>query len=129
MSILDKNEILETDRAFSRSSVECGTLEAFMKFADINAIKLQNGSNPIMGIDAIRKSLSSARGTLRWYPFFVDVPDFADLGYTIGDWELTIEEPSGTSNAVRSNYVTIWRRRPDGSWRRVFDTGTQKKLV
>jgi ketosteroid isomerase-like protein len=34
------------------------------------------------------------------------------------------KEASGKVTERRGQYVTIWRKQPDGSWKVVFDTGS-----
>lgn len=63
--------------------------------------------------------------TLRWDPFFVDVSESADLGYTLGRYELNSDDSAGHGQTIRGYYVTIWRKKSDGSWKFVFDTGNE----
>jgi ketosteroid isomerase-like protein len=43
-----------------------------------------------------------------------------DLGFTVGKATFTGAKPE---DGWRSTYVTIWRHRPDGGWKVLFDTG------
>ena len=65
MNSTAEKEILETDRSFSRMSTEQGASAAFSAYADENAVKLQNNSEPVKGIDVIKQSMEGAKGTLR----------------------------------------------------------------
>jgi ketosteroid isomerase-like protein len=71
-----------------------------------------------------------------WAPFFrVDGPRLTwkpgrevlvggDVGYTVGTWERQPPPGSGQTNLTRGNYLTVWRKQDDGSWKVVFDTGS-----
>jgi len=121
-----KMEIIETDKAFSQLSVQQGAYAAFTAYADIDAVKLQNSSEPVMGLEAVRRSMEGAKGTLKWSPFFADAAESEDLGYTIGDWELTLQDQIGVSHHSKGNYITIWKKQTNDKWKWVFDSGTQK---
>ena len=121
-----KMEIIETDKAFSQMSIEQGAYVAFTAYADNDAVKLQNSSEPVMGLEAVRRSMEGAKGTLKWNPFFADAAESEDLGYTIGDWELILQDQLGVSHHSKGNYVTIWKKQTNGKWKWVFDSGTQK---
>jgi ketosteroid isomerase-like protein len=121
-----KMEIIETDKAFSRMSIEQGAYVAFTAYADNDAVKLQNSSEPVIGLEAVRRSMEGAKGTLKWSPFFADAAESEDLGYTIGDWELILQDQLGVFHHSKGNYVTIWKKQTNGKWKWVFDSGTQK---
>jgi ketosteroid isomerase-like protein len=48
------------------------------------------------------------------------VSQSGDLGYTYGTYLMK----DGASE-VRGTYVTVWRKRPDGRWKYVLDSGNQ----
>ena len=129
MNSTAEKEILGTDRSFSRMSTEQGVSAAFSAYADENAVKLQNNSEPVKGLDAIKQSMEGSKGTLRWEPFFVYAADSGDLGYTIGDWDLTVDSPPEAKHRLSGNYITIWKKQVDGKWKWVFDSGTQKNTI
>jgi ketosteroid isomerase-like protein len=57
---------------------------------------------------------------LTWEPVKVEVSISGDLGYTFGNWELYDYQ----RGKIRyGNYITIWRKQKDGTWRWVLDGG------
>ena len=118
-----RKEILSTDRAFSAMSSEKGTHAAFLHYAAYDVIKLQDGRFPIIGKDALRESFQSSSDSgfrMTWIPVKAEVSRSGDLGYTFGDWELY----DFANQEIRyGNYVSIWRKEKDGSWRWVLDAG------
>jgi hypothetical protein len=65
---------------------------------------------------------SPTRNLLAWQPIFARVSIAGDLGYTTGPWEykdnIKDEKPSGYGN-----FVTVWKKQADGSWKFVVDLG------
>ena len=118
--------LLDTDREFSSLSVNAGTYEAFDRYMMDDAIIFSEGAHPFKGREAIRGLFRGAgAGTLRWEPFFVDISESGDLGYTLGEFAFTTTDSLGVEHTSTGYYITIWKRQPDGSWRYVFDTGVR----
>jgi ketosteroid isomerase-like protein len=120
------DEIIQTDRDFSRLSVEKGIAFAFDHYMADSATILSDGSLPITGRKAINEVFAQypPGAGLVWEPDFVDVAASGDLGYTIGHWEYSIEDSLGERRSAKGRYVTIWKKQVDGSWKYVFDTGS-----
>ena len=118
-----KNEVLDTDRAFSALSKEKGTREAFIQYAADEVIKPNPNSQPIVGKEALIKSFEDARQEfeLTWEPLKADVD--GNIGYTFGNYFLKTRTPDLRDTVLYGNYVSIWKRQPDGSWKYVLDTG------
>lgn len=122
----ERENMLEADRAFSRFSVESGMYEAFDKYMADSAMILRNGAHPIVGREKIRELLTPPpEGTLKWEPVYSDIAASGDLGYTVGRYSYSVVDSAGEATSSGGYYVTIWRKQADGSWKYVFDTGTQ----
>ncbi len=117
-------EILATDRAFSKLSSEKGLTEAFLAFAADDLIKPSEGAQPVFGKEALRNSLQSSTESeyrLTWEPLRAEVS--GDLGYTFGTWTRQKINATPSDSTLYGNYVTIWKRQTDGTWKWVLDTG------
>lgn len=121
--IIDRAAALQTlvraEREFSKTSVAKGTRAAFLAFLAADGILFRPG--PVNG----RKFLSERPdrpGVLTWEPSYADISRAGDLGYTTGPWEFRPksmdEKPVG-----HGQYMTIWRKEQDGSWKFVLDMG------
>lgn len=115
-------KLKQTELDFSKRCAQNGMQEAFVFYADMAVIKPREGKFPIVGKDSLaavfaRKSRETY--SLQWYPTRVEVSKSADLGYTFGNWILTTKE----GEKSYGNYVTIWKKQKDGSWKYVLDTG------
>jgi ketosteroid isomerase-like protein len=42
----------------------------------------------------------------------------------LGNSQYTIKDSTGAAKVYHGFYVTIWKKQADGSWKYVFDTGT-----
>ncbi len=118
-------EIMDTDLAFSDYSVKEGKNNAFIAYADQNAVLMRNKGMPLEGIDVIEKHIKAQLDTsytLTWKPIFGSVSASGDLGYTYGIWDL---KPKGDSVVYQGTYTTIWKRQADNTWKWILDTGNQ----
>ncbi len=119
--------LLKTDAHFSETSVEKGTVDAFLSYIAEDAVLLPMGGNPVKGRENIRKHLSqgSSGSVLSWQPLQAEVANSADLGYTYGTYEVRLIGQDGKPTTRYGKYVTVWRRQPDGSWKFILDIGNQ----
>lgn len=59
------------------------------------------------------------KGFISWWPTFAGIARSGDLGFTTG--------PASFGGGRRyTNYFTVWKKQPDGSWKWLIDLGTQK---
>lgn len=130
---LEKKRLMEKDREFSRVSVKEGSIKAFYLFIADNGIILPQKGHPV-GKDAYKKLLSQikekgqtkGKGTiLKWEPTFVDIAKSGDLGYTYGNYELTVFDTKGNKKVKYGYYITVWKKQADGTWKFVFDAGNE----
>jgi ketosteroid isomerase-like protein len=119
--------IVKSDAAFAQSVAEKNR-EKFLSFiADVATF---NGGSPneLHGRDAVMKAWSDFFApdgpTLSWTPIKGEVVGAGDLGYTTGQSLLRQKGTDGKITERRGQYVTIWRKQTDGSWKVVFDTGS-----
>lgn len=111
--------MVETERAFSQTSVEKGIRSSFLAFIADDGIMFRPG--PVNG----KKSWSERKeiaGFLTWRPAYADMSRAGDLGYTTGPWEFRdktlADKPSGYGQ-----FITLWRKQPDGTYKFVLDIG------
>ena len=121
--------LLETDKQFSHKSEQEGMAVAFVAFADSEVIKLNDGSFPTVGIQALSSYFSNQNDTLftlTWKPLKAEVAASGDLGYTFGSWQLITKSNDSDSSVVAKygNYVSIWKYHRQSGWKYVLDAGT-----
>jgi ketosteroid isomerase-like protein len=120
-----KLEVVEADRNFNKRAQEKGIAEAFLYYADEKVIKPSAGQYPIVGKFALLEFYKNNPPAyqLTWEPLRAEAS--GDLGYTFGGYTLIAKTKSGSDTTLYGNYVSIWRRKKDGSWRYVIDTGNE----
>ena len=116
-----RNADLELARAVADRSVE-----SFRALVDEDAIFF--GKDVSRGREAVMRSwlpLFTDRSLfLKWRPLQIEVASSGDLGYSIGEYERIGKDSSGNPATATGNYVSIWRKHPDGKWRIVLDIGS-----
>ena len=125
LSVAVDQSLMEADRAFDRDTAARG-LDGWMSwFAD--DAQLNHRSGVIRGRSSLRehygKSIGQPGFSLRWEPLYAEAARDGSLGYTFGKAEATTRKADGTVEKRPANYLTVWRRMPDGKWRVVTDLG------
>ena len=71
------------------------------------------------GKEALAKAIASdfAQGDTTWHPNKVGVARSGELGYTSGTTDLTFKDAAGKTVAKKGNYLTVWKKDADGSWK------------
>lgn len=119
-----KQELLSADRAFSALSVKKGMRAAFGAYMADDVVIYRGGAAPIEGrIVALPLYPDNPEIVLQWEPWFADVAASGDIGYTLGSYTMSAPDSTGVKQESTGNYVSIWKRQADGSWKFVFDTG------
>jgi len=119
----DLKSMVETERAFSCMSEEKGTREAFAAFIADDGILFR--PTAVLGKKWMQDHPlppSPVRPLLSWQPIFAAVSGAGDLGYTTGPWQSKpdIKDPKP---AAFGNFMTVWRKQADGSWKFALDLG------
>jgi ketosteroid isomerase-like protein len=77
------------------------------------------------GKEALRKVWAQYFATpgfaISWQPTKVEASGGGDLGYSMGTYTLTTNDPAGKPVTDRGKYVTVWKKQADGSWKVVAD--------
>ena len=119
----DVSVLVATDKSFSQMSLELGLNAAFIFYAADSVTKMRDGNFPIIGKTEMSKiylSRPDSGMVLTWILIKADVSRSEDLGYTFGNWELHIK---ATDTTLYGNYVSIWKKQANGTWKYVLDAG------
>jgi ketosteroid isomerase-like protein len=119
------DEVLAADRAFAAAAKTRGARAAFTEFAAPDAIMFRQGIGPVKGVAAIAEVFPVPEiAAAAWEPEGGEVAASGDLAYTWGYFAWTaIAGPNVGKPPLTGNYVSIWRRQPDGRWKWVVDLG------
>ena len=122
-----KESLKTADREFSELSKKKGMVEAFLSYADNDAVLLRDYTMPIVGIKAVKTFISEGNNdfTLIWEPLFADISSSLDMGYTYGTYFLTYLDGDNKEQEAKGTYLTIWKKDKSGNWKWVLDNGNQ----
>lgn len=113
-------QILDTDREFSKYSQENNPAEAFKKYLISDAVMLPNNQNPVLGIDSIFQSMGpTSTDKLSWEPQGGKVSNDGTLGYTWGIYTMIID----SGKQYLGKYLNVWEKQLDGSYKVIADMG------
>ena len=117
------DELRAAEIAFA-ASVADGDRERFASFLDDDAVFV--GGSVLRGKEAVLAGWAvffvEGGPKLTWEPQIVELrPD--GLGLSRGPYTLTATAPDGTETTSSGEFMSIWRRQPDGGWKILFDSG------
>jgi len=119
--------LLVADRSFARDTAQRGLDGWVDAFAEDGA-QLPTGQAIVIGKPAIRELMkplfADPNSRLRWEPDRASVSASGDLGYTYGHAQVITASPAGETVAAKIQYLTVWKRQLDGSWKVAMDVGT-----
>jgi len=125
----EKENLLQTDIAFSETSFAKGSREAFHEFLDEEALMLPAGSQPIFGRENIYEVMSGGTNSvLTWEPVMAEVSKSGDLGYTWGRYKSLREGSDTTIKAEYGKYLNVWKKQNDGTWKVLVDMGNSNPM-
>jgi ketosteroid isomerase-like protein len=115
-----KASVLDADRAFARAGREQGSAAAYVPLLTDDVRLLRSGRALIAGRQAALEALAGDKAPATWEPAGGGVARSGDLGYTYG---VVQKRETGAAGpwVKEGNYLRVWRRQADGSWRLAFD--------
>jgi len=119
-------QLINVDKSWSEHSLQKGYHKSRIDFADDAAIDLLEGEMPLHGINEIKEYAAShpdSAFTLTWEPLRCEVAASGELGYTFGGWTMKTKSKGGKDTLLFGDYMTVWKRQPDGSWKYIVDGG------
>jgi ketosteroid isomerase-like protein len=117
----------DADRAFGRFSADSGgPAGAFSRWVADDGMMLGARATPVRGPAQVRQAFAAypATGRFEWAPVdsLAAASRDGSLGFTVGEAR---NAPTPASVSY-SKYLTVWRREPNGSYRWIFDIGSDR---
>ena len=115
-------QMIEAERAFAARALVVGWKQAFLEYFAPGAVGFEQGQ-----VGLAREQLENSPDPpqdqqLIWEPRYGDVAASGELGYLTGP--VRSVQPSRDKGRPRhSNYMSIWKRQRDGTFRVVVDVG------
>lgn len=119
----EKAALLAVDQEWSTTTKD---LDKFVSYFAPEATMAFHGMPIIRGQNAIRETVGAmmkAPGfNMAWKATRAEVAASGDLGYTVGTYELTMNNAAGLPAGDKGKYLTTWKK-IDGTWKVVDDIG------
>lgn len=116
----ERAALLDTDRAME-SAVEAGDRDRVISYWVDDSTIIPAGMPVVRGKDAILEFVAVNRAqpgfSIMWEPRQAVVSQDGSLGYTIGDYEVSLDGPEGSKIKRHGRYIQTWRRDEAGSWK------------
>lgn len=118
----EKTALMAVDADWSKS---VGDLDKFSSFLAPDATFTMSGAPAVHGDKTIRETLTGlmkAPGfALTWKATRADVSASGDLGYTAGDYALSMNNAAGVASTEKGAFLTTWKK-INGAWKVIEDT-------
>jgi ketosteroid isomerase-like protein len=113
--------LAEAERAFARAATTKGIRDSFLEFFADDAIALT--PKPASAKDRLRSrpSIPFSESELLWEPRTGDIAGSGELGWLTGPSTFTNRKENAPPS--HGNYLSVWRKQPDGSWKVFIDIG------
>ena len=120
----DEAAIRAADVTFSQA-VEAKQLDAALACYTDDAILMMSNAPMLNSKESIRKAFSEMLATtgmaMKWEVTKVEAARSGDFGYTVGMYEMTMNDAKGKPVTDRGKYATFWKKQADGNWKAVVD--------
>lgn len=117
---IPERQLLDAERDFAQAVAQQGVRDAFLAYLADDAVVFRPG--PQSGKKVYAEEQPSTV-LLSWHPVYIEASSGGDLGFTTGPYE--VRRRAGDEKAVAfGEYLSIWKRQENGTWRVVLDVGT-----
>lgn len=122
----NEQELMRLEREFSAASGREGASAWSSRWAPNG--RIYGGGAEHVGpaaVDSVIGPVIAEYGDrFTWWPDTAVVAASGDLGYTLGSYAIVGEGEQASDTIARGNYVTVWQKQQDGSWKIAVDIGT-----
>ena len=118
-------ELLKADRDFF-AATKARKTDGWMEFmTEETAISREK---PYVGLAAIRAAVAEdykdPNYQLTWDPETAVMLESGKVGYTSGHWIVSTKTPEGKVAKLGGQYITVWKKQKDGTWKVLWDGGS-----
>jgi ketosteroid isomerase-like protein len=114
--------LVDTERAFAHTATVKGLRDSFLDYFAEDAIALVPAAESAKARLRAQPAQPFSELEITWEPRVGDLAQSNDIGWLTGP--STIISHTGGPAAPRfGNYLSVWRRQPDGNWRVYIDVG------
>ena len=115
-------QMIEAERAFAARALVVGWKQAFLDYFAAEAVGFDQGQAGLAREQVAKAPDPPPDLQLIWEPRFGDIAGSGDLGYLTGPVRNVRASRDGGKPRY-SNYMSVWKRQRDGSFKVVMDAG------
>lgn len=117
----ERAALMQADRAwFEAYSRSDSPPDAFVNLVADETYLLPPDMPLARGKEAIRSIIAQLEAmpgfSITWSPSAAEVGGAGDLGFTIGAYEMRMDDPEGKPIRIDGKYLTVWRKQADDTW-------------
>ena len=116
----DPGVIVRAERAFAARVRDLGVRAGFLDWLAPTGVVFRPG--PVTGHTSYEQQPLGWHGLLAWYPVRAAISADGTLGWSTGPWTWRRDSTQKTADA-HGEYMTVWRKQADGSYKAVLDCG------
>jgi ketosteroid isomerase-like protein len=114
--------LADAERAFAKAATVKGIRDSFLEFFAEDSIALRPDAKSAKEELRGRQSFPFAVRELTWEPRTGDIAASGEIGWLTGPSTFIDHGPPGSKPSY-GNYLSVWRKQPDGQWRVYIDVG------
>jgi ketosteroid isomerase-like protein len=118
----DLQALVDTERDFARTATVKGLRDSFLDYFADDAIALVPAAESAKARLRAQPVQPFSEIEIIWEPRLGDVAASNDIGWLTGPSTI-VNHASGQPIPRLGNYLSVWRRQPDGRWRVFIDVG------
>ena len=116
----DPADIVGAERAFAAKVRAVGVRDGFLAWLAPTGVVFRPG--PVIGHTSYEKQPTGWHGLLAWHPLHAAISGDGKLGWSTGPWTWRRDSTQKKADAY-GEYMTVWRKQSDGSWKVALDCG------
>lgn len=118
----DLQALADAERAFAKAATVKGIRDSFLEFFSDDSIALRPTVAPAKDRLRAQPSQPFSVHELTWEPRTGDIAASGELGWLTGP-STFIDHSAKDSKPGYGNYLSVWRKQPDGAWKVYIDVG------
>jgi len=107
------------------SAAQAKDAARFASFYADDAVLMMEGTADVRGKEAITKAatgmMQDPNFALSFQADRIVVARSGDIAYETGSYSLTMSDPAKNPATQRGNYVVVWQKQGDGTWKAAID--------
>lgn len=127
----ESEKLMQLSKEWSQAAY-AGDIEKTVSYWADNAVVMSAYQPVLNGKQAIRQMVEESYKMpgfrISWQPQSVEVSKNGDMGYVMGNSQISFADSTGNPITIHNKAVEIWRKQADGSWKNAVDISTPESM-